>query len=63
MSDKIKIELSVHTGFVGGTHAKIIEIDKDSWDEMDEYEQEEYMDVAAEEFMNTKISWNAEVIE
>ncbi|EPB8981591.1 DUF7167 family protein [Pseudomonas aeruginosa] len=63
MSDFIKIKLFVDTGFVGGTHEYIHEVDREEWEEMNEKERDDFLEQGAKDFMSNCIDYGAYVIE
>lgn len=55
----MKIKLTVGNGLVGCTRQRIIEIDKDVWEDMSPREQEQFM----QDEMNLILEWSYEVLE
>lgn len=62
MSEKRMIRLYVNTGFIGANHQKFAQL-PDGWDDMNEDERDEYLDLEAQEFLSSKISYGGEVVE
>lgn len=54
MSEKVKIEISARTNKVGSQAKRVVEFDKEEWDEMDGDERQEVM---LEELFNL-IDWD-----
>ncbi len=58
-----KIKLFCSSGFAGGGHEDVFEVDDAEWDAMSEDEREEFLNDAAITHMNNHIECGAWVIE
>lgn len=63
MNDEVKIKLYIDTGFAGVVHEDELCVSREEWDSMDEAEREEYLETAAQEFLQNKIDFGAYVEE
>jgi hypothetical protein len=54
MSETVKHTLTLNTGFVGAVYTKEIEVDASEYDNMTLEEQEEYLNMEAEEFIRER---------
>lgn len=62
MSDQVKIELYVGTGFSGCDHKDYEFIDKIEWEAMTEEQQEQYLDQAASDYLHNTVEYSAWVV-
>lgn len=63
MKKKIKIQVYCNTGYAGGNHNYVEEIDKDEWESIDKDDQQKYLDDIAVDNMSNNIDYGAYVIE
>lgn len=61
MSDKVKINLYIGTGFAGCKYEDCEYVDREEWDAMSAEEKEEYLDQAANDFLTSRIDFSAYV--
>lgn len=63
MSEFVRIQLYVGTGFAGASHRDIYEHPREDWEEMTEGEREAFLDELAAEYLNERCECSASVIE
>jgi len=63
MSNKVKINLYIGTGFSGRKYEDHEYVDRNEWEAMSEKEQQDYLDRAALDFLANHIEWSAYVDE
>jgi len=62
-NDKIKIRLSVETGFANCKHVDHEEVDRAEWEAMTEKQREEYLNQAAMDYLFNCVESSAWVVE
>lgn len=63
MTEKIKIRVYAHTGFVGCSHLDTVEIDRSDWNLMGEKDREKFLEECAQEHVSNHIDYGAYVEE
>lgn len=63
MTDKIKIKVYCHTGYVGSNYVEYFEEDRETWEAMTKEEQEEELNNYAWDLMSNYIDYGAYVVE
>ena len=63
MSDVVKIQLYVGTGFANCHHKDVVEVPREEWDSLSEEQRNEMLDEMAVEFRNNYIDCSAWVID
>lgn len=63
MTDTIKIEYWIDTGFVWARHCDSLEIDREDWESMSEAEKDLYIGDRYNELIDNNISGGYEIID